>query len=93
MAKKYKFQNQILIGLMFGVLLFCSFNGCINREGMLGGMAVEGIQNLGTRALRGAAKGLVSTVHASKKALEDGIKEGTIEGKKEKKDVDDLTSD
>ena len=33
MAKKYGFKNQMLIGLLFGILLFCSFNGCSNREG------------------------------------------------------------
>lgn len=93
MAKKYKFQNQMLIGLMFGVLLFCSLNGCLHREGMLGGMAVEGIQNLGTGVIKGVVKGAVSAAQASKKAVEDGVKEGQVEGKKEKKDVDDITSD
>lgn len=93
MTKKYKFQNQILIGLMFGVLLFCSFNGCINREGMLGGMVVEGMKEGATGMLKGVFRAGASAVHEAKKAVNDGIKEGTIEGKKEKKDVDDLTSD
>ena len=93
MTKKYKFQNQIFIGLMFGLLLFCSFNGCLHREGMLGGIVVEGVQNLGTGVIKGVVKGAVSVVQASKKAVVDGVKEGQIEGKKEKKDVDDITSD
>ena len=93
MAKKYKFQNQILIGLLFGALLFCSFNGCSNREGMLGGMVVEGFKEGATGVIKGIVKAGVSAVQASKKAVEDGVKEGTTEGTTEEKDVDDVTSD
>ena len=78
---------------MFGVLLFCSFNGCINREGMLGGMVVEGMKEGSTGMLKGVFKLASSTIHGAKKAVKDGIKEGTTEGNKEKTDVDDLTGD
>lgn len=80
MAKKYEFQNQMIIGLMFGILLFCGCNGCLHREGMLGGMVVEGMREGVISAVKSGTSSVVGSFTAVATAFGDGLAEGQANG-------------
>ena len=105
MAKKGKFQNQLLVGLLFGILLFCSFNGCSYREGFFGGGLLNTLREGATGSdedenqNKGNNTMLNNIANAAGKAVNIGAQATAVfntaaktgEGIKKESNVDDVT--
>ena len=56
MANKYN-MNVLKIGVMFGLLLFCSFYGCLNKENFMPKYVKEGAKGAMNTTKKAAEKG------------------------------------